>query len=102
MSLTKDEANILLYLETCLVDHRGFLQPVRMNSIDWTIMERWKKDKLIDFGRRAYKNITKYPAGAGGARTHWVQFTDKAWTLAYRYRRERAERHTATLEEVNE
>jgi len=102
MELTKDEANILLYLETCMVDHRGFIQPKRMNNTDWTIMERWKKEKLIDFGRRAYEDITRYPISVGGARTHWVQFTEKAWTLAHRYRQERAETHIATLKEVSE
>lgn len=99
MSLTKDEANIILYLETCLVDNRGYIQPARMNDTDWDIMNEWKRKGLIDFGRRLYKDITKYPTGAGGAKTHWVKFSNEAWQLAHKHRRERAERHTTTLEE---
>jgi len=98
--LTKDEKGILLYLETCLVDRRGFIQPVRMNDTDWEIMDEWKSKGLLDFGRRPYKDIKTYPAGAGGAKTHWIKFSAQAWEIAHKCRRERAERHIDTLEEV--
>ena len=96
--LTKDEKNILLYLEACLVDSGGFIQPARMNDTDWEIMSGMKEGGLIDFGRRPYKDIRAYSTGAGGAKTHWVKFSNEAWQLAHKCRRERAERHIATLE----
>ena len=97
--LNKDEASILTYLETCLVDSRGNLQPTRMNDIDWKIMEEWKAKGLIDFGRRSFKDIKKYPHGVGGPKTHWVRFTNQAWELAHKCRQERGERHVDTLED---
>ena len=96
--LTKGEKNILLYLETCLVDSRGFIQPARMNDTDWEIMDGMKEGGLIDFGRRLYKDIRAYSIGAGGAKTHWVKFSDQAWQLAHKCRQERGERHVDTLE----
>lgn len=96
--ITKDETNTLLYLETCLVDHRGFIQPIKMNKDDWIHMEKWKAEGLMDYGRRNHEEIMKSGIVRGGARTHWIRFSDILYNLAHQKRQERAERNTITLD----
>lgn len=96
MKMNKNEASILTYLETCLVDSAGKIVSARMNAEDWAIMEKWKDKGLIDFGRRPFKDIPNTRT----ASTHWVRFSESAYRLAYKCRQERAERHTPTLKEV--
>jgi len=91
---SKNEKSLLLYLETCLVDNRGKVQSAHMNDIDFTITKKWKEEKLIEFRRVPYHEITT--AGVF-PQTHTIKFTDKAWKLAHQFRRERAEIHTDTM-----
>ena len=90
---TKDEQSLLLYLETCLVDtgasqtdHSigyGEFDPRRVNAEDIEIGH-----KLMDEGLMFFR----YPACV-------VRFTDRAWKLSHQFRRERAERHSPTIDE---
>ena len=98
MELNRNEVNLLLYVETCLVDSRGNIESARMNEADWKIMDDWKEKALIDFGRRPFNDIRNRPVGTT-AKTHWVRFTVQAWQLAHKCRRERAERYVVNLEE---
>ena len=100
MTLTKDEESILLYLETCLVDQRGKVEGKRMNQIDLDIIEKWKEQNILDFGRLPFAEIEKRK-GYAYCPTHWVQFTSSAWEMALRARRKRAERHVDTLNNGN-
>lgn len=92
----RDQESLLMYLETCLVDYGGKIDPRRVNADDWKQMEEWEGDGLIRFGRlfaaEAMKPNRHIPF------THWVLFNEEAWLLAPQYRRERAERLTKTVE----
>lgn len=87
-NLTKTERSILLYAETCVVDHAGLLEGKRMNKDDLDALKKFEADGILKFGR-----IPGRLLGSMGARdcTHWVEFTDAAWTLAHVLRRQVAE-----------
>jgi len=90
--LTKDQKSLLLYLETCLVDHAGKIEPYRMNEVDWENMVFFKSLGLIDWERLTAKYVTS-TRGCAYRPTHWVSFEcEDAWVLAHQLRRERAER----------
>ena len=98
--MNKNEKSILLYLETCLVDQRGRVESQRMNEEDFENIEKFKKENLIDFGRIPFKELEKLNKLSGPRiYTHWIKSTDEAWKSAHKFRRERAEKYIATLEE---
>ena len=82
---TRREQSFLMYLESCLVDNYGMMEGVRFNKEEADWASEWTKLRLIEFGRIAYKDIR-------GGNTHWVRFSDDAWELAHRFRRERSDR----------
>lgn len=86
--LSKDEISLLLYLETCLVDQAGRVGMEQMNKDDIEIAKRWNEEGFIKFGRILMTDI--YP---GSNRTHFVNFSDEAWTLAHLYRKVRGEKN---------
>lgn len=86
--LSKNEISLLLYLETCLVDQAGRVGMPQMNQDDIDIAKQWTVEGFIDFGRIKMADI--YP---GSNRTHYVNFTDEAWTLAHHHRRVRGEKN---------
>jgi len=95
--MSKDEKSLLLYFETCLVDSYGRVEGQRMNNDDVKIAERFAKMDLIKFGRLSFKAIQKLRGDPHGhIYTHYVRFTDKAWELAHKFRRERSERMITT------
>jgi len=88
--LSRDEQSLLLFLETCVVDHGGLVNIVHMNGDDFGIAERWAKDGFIQFGRVA--SATMPPVSRTSALLHWCQLSEKAWETVRTLRRERAER----------
>lgn len=93
--MTKDEKNLLLYFESCLVDHNGYVCGARINEDDIKIAEKWKEEKFISFGRIPFHEIkhnTQFP------NTNWVRFTEDAWVIAHQLRKERSERMIKKLE----
>lgn len=85
MDLTKDQRTLLLYLETCAVDHAGRVNGQHMNDDDFKQAAEWDRDGFVRFGRVASECITDH----GG---HWVEFTDESWAAAHAERRARADR----------
>ncbi len=88
--MNQKQINLLVYLETCMVDYGGKVEARRINGDDYALMEAWKKEGLIKFGRLFASEANK--EGRSYVATHWVLFTEKAWELAHQYRRERAAR----------
>jgi hypothetical protein len=84
-SMNKDERSLILYLETCLVDKSGCIDARCVNKDDWNIMEEWRRNSFIKFGRIAEICIS-------GFNTHWVTLSDEAWEIAHLERRRRSER----------
>jgi len=93
---SRDEKSVLLYFETCLVDsYGGKVQGARMNGEDMLITENFERLGLIKFERIPFRKMEKLRKKLNMATpyTHTVRFIDEdAWTLAHRWRRERAER----------
>lgn len=83
--MTRDQISLLLYLETCAVDHAGRVNMARMNADDFRQAEEWAKAWFIQFGRIASKHINR-----DGAR--WVTLSDEAWKQAHEHRKARAAR----------
>ena len=91
--------NLLLYLETCMVDHGGAF---RWNKIgdDEKFLNEYQEEGMIRYGRMPFKEIEKmrYNLGPAGPFTHVItEFSEKAWILAHKLRRERASRLSAAL-----
>jgi hypothetical protein len=88
--LSRDEQSLLLFLETCVVDHGGLVNLGHMNGGDYNIAERWAKEGFIQFGRVA--SATMPPVSRTSAWSHWCQLSEEAWKSVRILRRERAER----------
>lgn len=91
MELTKDEASLLLYFESCLVDQSGKVKQCKMNSDDLLALASLKEKGLVsDFlALDEYfveEQHTRYPD------THFVLLTDSGWAAASEERRARSKR----------
>lgn len=86
---TPQERSLLLYFETCAVDHGGTFEAVRMNANDFAIADRWRERGFIRYGR-----ISAHTMRLKGCapRTHWVLLSSKAWREAHAERRARFRR----------
>ena len=78
---TYDELNLLLFLETGLVDQQGQFNSAHMNKEDWIILDEFKKNCLITFGRIPGKWILD-----GSKFAHWIRFSPEAWKLTHQER----------------
>jgi len=92
----KDEISLLIFFETCLVDtYGGKVKGAMMNEIDMNIAEKFERLGLIQFERIPFKEMERLRKKLimSTPYTHTVRFIDEdAWTLVYKWRRERAER----------
>ena len=92
--LNRDEENLLLYFECCLVDDEGLVEGKRMNEEDFKIAKQMASEGFIAFGRRPFADIQK---SVNPGFTHWVRFTEDVWNIAHGLRRRKAERHNKTI-----
>jgi hypothetical protein len=91
-TMTREQRSILLYAECCVVDYGGLLEGVRMNIQDIRALRQFQEAGLLSFGRIPSSVIDELRQLFPGRRpTHWVKFTDAAWSLAHAVRRWRAE-----------
>ena len=100
--MNRHEESLLLYLETCVVDHGGEVEGSHMNKEEYGIAHRWHETGFIAFGRLPAKSIMREgKRGSSTSRraTNWVRFSGAAWAEAHRLRRERAERLIPQYEE---
>jgi hypothetical protein len=98
--MTKDERNLLLYFEDCMVNQMGCVQPSRMNDIDFDIAKDWHDDKFISFVRCPFAFIEKDRRDrVGGSYTHLVLLSNDAWKIAHILREARGNRQFSSLVE---
>lgn len=83
--LTRDEKNLLLYIETRAVDHTCKLLSPHLNDDDIKILEQWNKLGFVTYNRIAYEYVER------GLSTCAI-LTDEAFTLAHALRVDRAKR----------
>lgn len=84
--MSKDERSLLLYFETCAVDHTGLVHHLKMNAADRVIANRWAQTGLIEMGRVCFGDIATVKASM------WVRLTPAMQDLAAQERKARAER----------
>jgi hypothetical protein len=87
-----DFKSLLMYLESCMVDYCGRIKGCKMNAEDFAIASQMNAEGLIEFGRLKYheeRPLRKIDVANGY--THYVRFTEKAWILAHKFRRERSQ-----------
>jgi hypothetical protein len=77
-NLSRDERSLLLYAETCAVDHSGLMEGIRMNAADHQALKSLKAGGYLDHGRIPASLLKE-----AGTRTHWVTLTQQGWALAH-------------------
>lgn len=102
MTLTKDQTSLLLYVEACVVDDRGYLDSRKMNADDFALLRDFiesgvvkEHPDVLPSGRVPRAVIEgRVAAGTTLARykTTRVVLTDEGWRLAHEARRARGER----------
>lgn len=75
-SLDWSQLSLLVYLETCVVDYRGRVDSRRMTHEDWEVMEVWKEEGFVRFGRIA-------AADHNYQGNMWVELSEGAWKEAH-------------------
>ncbi len=83
-TMTSDERNLLLYLETRAVDHGGIVDTKHMNKEDMDIAGKWNNEGFVKFGRIKFHSII--------VGTHWCELSDEAWNIAHAERKARCAR----------
>lgn len=83
--MTKSELSLLLFFETCAVDHAGCVDTRRMNAKDHEVARGWDAARFVLFGRISSENVSDRGA-------MWCKLSDDAWAAAHRERQTRAER----------
>lgn len=100
MKLDRQQENLLMFFETCMVDHVGNVSGEHMNEADFKQARQWTKDSFLEFRRYKMAQIRQKSATTSRATTHWVTLGDEAWTLAHKARRERSDRMQAAKEQT--
>jgi hypothetical protein len=93
--MTRDERNQLLFLETCAVDHDGFVDVRKMNDDDAAISKGWDAEGFIIFKRvpakefmsPQFRNVTGH---LSRYESSYVILSDEAWKVAEELRQRRA------------
>ena len=57
--MTRDQKRLLLYLETCAVDHSGLVVPAHMNGADFAQANEWD-----DLGFLAFQMLARDSLGS--------------------------------------
>lgn len=86
--MTRNEISLLLYLETCAVDHCGRIDVRRLNEDDLRILRRWdsvRRNWLVRSGRIV-------AADCHASESMWCRLSRRAFRLAHAERLARAER----------
>jgi len=96
--LSKKDKSLLLYLETCAVDHGGLVDSCRINWDDRISAERWNEAKFVLFGRVYSKDAQRLCEGRTrtGRWTYWCELSPDAWQIAHQERMARALRMSKT------
>jgi len=96
-TITRDQRSILLYVETCAVDHGGLLEGIRMNADDHTAMAQLQHAGILKHGRVPGRLLGTFQRNV----THWCDLTDAGWELAHQLRRACARKVSAARDKVD-
>lgn len=85
-TLTKAELSLLLFFETCAVDHGGLVSLAHMNQDDLALAKLWNASGFVAFGRVASDYLDDVRV------TAWCKLSPAAWDVVHAERRARAAR----------
>ena len=94
--LTREERNLLLYVEHCAVDHDARLNIQRINHDDIEILNAWTADRFVEYGRVCSAHLSVEESSDLRHRTSYCRLSDEAMAMAGKLRAERAKRAWAT------
>lgn len=97
-NLSTSEQNTLLYVENCVVDHRGQLDPEKMNFEDRQNLKIFHAAGILEVAEQEGERV-KMRDGMGW-KDQVTTFTDAAWDLARDCRKARASRTLDNPDEV--
>ncbi|RWR30447.1 hypothetical protein D2T29_12300 [Sinirhodobacter populi] len=85
--MSRDAKSLLLFFETCAVDHGGLVRESAMNADDFSIAEEWR-----DTGYARLERVRAADLATNGTdrRNYVVFLSDRAFNDAHALRRERA------------
>ena len=92
---TEEEKSLLMYLETCAVDHDGRVDLRHMNGEDIGVVARWAETGAIVWWKRLRAREIKRLQKCGSHATYHVNLGGDAMAAAHRLRSERAQRGLA-------
>lgn len=99
--MNRIKESLLLYLETRIVDYRGFVDPRYMNAEDFEIARRWNDKGFIVFRRIPFKKIEQLRMQKSlDHSTSYVKFSKVAWNIAHRLRKVRGMRQMKKQGEI--
>ena len=87
LEMTKDERNLLLYIESVSVDYGGLVHSQRINDEDREILKRWDEENFISYSRITWDCIQEFIYDKHN--TSLVRLSEDAWKLAHEERRAR-------------
>lgn len=99
-TITRDQRSILMYAETCAVDHGGLLEGIRMNKDDHAALAELAAAGILTHGRIPGKLLGTFAAHRIQP-SHWCDLTEAGWELAHALRQARAARPHQPREIVN-
>lgn len=86
--MTKNQKSLLLFLETCAVDHEVRVNTMHINEEDMEQVKTWHDEGFLMFGRIKDADVNNYGA-------HWIEFSEEAWVQVAEFRKDRAIRALA-------
>jgi hypothetical protein len=84
--MSKDERNLLLYIESVSVDYGGLVHSQRINDDDLEILKRWDEQGFVSYSRLTWDSVQSLHDKHN---TNLVYLSEEAWKLAHEERRER-------------
>jgi hypothetical protein len=96
-TVTRDQRNVLLYVESCAVDYGGLLDNQYMNTADHDALKELAELGILTYGRIPGKLLGTFARSV----TLWCDLTEAGWTLAHQLRRARAAKPNASREKVD-
>lgn len=89
--LSKQNSSLLLYLETCAVDHGGKIDATKVNEAELRVLEAWNRSGFVRFGRMTIRKREQCQGGRDYA--YWCVLSQPAWAAAHAEREARARRN---------
>lgn len=97
-TITREQRSILMYAETCAVEHGGLLEGIRMNADDHVALTQLAVEGILNYGRIPGKLLGTFKVRQA---THWCDLTEAGWALAHQLRRARAAKPDAARQKVD-